>query len=152
MPLVLEYLSLDGYGSKIRKVNRCRPTVSNETILVTKQEFSFIKVAPVQGITDILLLGFWLTLLSWMFITSYNTIYFFVNKLFWNVYISVNSIFKCNYLSFGWEIGHPLSTYATGGMVHRCTGAYRGRGVSRLMFNYALTLSVFTFYGVLFYL
>ena len=58
MPLVLEYLSLDGYGSKIRKVNRCRPTVSNETILVTKQEFSFIKVAPVQGITDILLLGF----------------------------------------------------------------------------------------------
>ena len=35
-----------------------------------------------------------------------------------------------------------------------CTGAYRGRGVSRLMCTYALTLSLFMFlsYGVLFYL
>ena len=39
-------ISLDGYGSKIRKVSRCRPTVSNETILATKQEFSFTKAAP----------------------------------------------------------------------------------------------------------
>ena len=30
-------ISLDGYGSKIRKVSRCKPTVSNETILATKQ-------------------------------------------------------------------------------------------------------------------
>ena len=51
-------ISLDGYGSKILKVSRCRPTVSNETILVTKQEFFFIKVAPLQSITDIVLLGF----------------------------------------------------------------------------------------------
>ena len=28
-------ISLDGYGSKIRKVSRCRPAVSNETILGT---------------------------------------------------------------------------------------------------------------------
>ena len=51
-------IALDGYGSKIRKVSRFRPTVSNETFLATKQEFFFAKVAPVQSITDILLLGF----------------------------------------------------------------------------------------------
>ena len=51
-------ISLDGYGSKIRKVSRCRPTVSNETILGTKQEFFFTKVAPLQSITDIIILGF----------------------------------------------------------------------------------------------
>ena len=33
-------------------------TVSNETILATKQGFFFTKVAPVQSITDIALLGF----------------------------------------------------------------------------------------------
>ena len=49
---------LDGYGSKIGNVNRCRPTVSNETILANKQEFVFTKVALVQRITDIALLGF----------------------------------------------------------------------------------------------
>ena len=54
---------------------------------------------------------------------------------FLNVYISVNTIFECCYLFFGWKIGHPLSTCATGGMEGRyskvCTGAYRGRGVAR---------------------
>ena len=48
---------LDGYGSKIRKLSRCRSTVSNETILATKQQFFFTKVAPVQNIADIVLLG-----------------------------------------------------------------------------------------------
>ena len=50
-------ISLDWYGSKIQKISRCRPTVSNETILVTKQEFFFTNVAPVESITDIELLG-----------------------------------------------------------------------------------------------
>ena len=36
-------ISLDGYDSKIWKVSRCRPTVLNETILATKQEFSLQK-------------------------------------------------------------------------------------------------------------
>ena len=46
--------------------------------------------------------------------------------MFSNVYISVNSIFECFYLFFGWEIRHPLSTYAIGRMngviqnVYRC--------------------------------
>ena len=37
--------------------------VSNETIPATKQEFFFTKLAPVQNITDIVLLGFPLILL-----------------------------------------------------------------------------------------
>ena len=49
-------ISLDGYGPKIRIVSRCRPAVSNETVLATKQEFILTKVVPVQSITDIVLL------------------------------------------------------------------------------------------------
>ena len=59
---------LDGYDSKIRKVSRCRPTVSVETILATKKGFLFTKVAPVQNITDFVLLVFWLIRLPWIFI------------------------------------------------------------------------------------
>ena len=51
-------IPLDEYGSKIQKVSTCRPTVSNETVLATQQEFFYTKVAPVKIITDILLLGF----------------------------------------------------------------------------------------------
>ena len=51
-------ISVDGYGSKIRKVIRYRPIVSNEAILATTDEFFFAEVAHVQSITDILLLGF----------------------------------------------------------------------------------------------
>ena len=48
-------MSFDGYGSKIRKVSICRPTVSNETTLSNKQELLFTKVAPIQIMTDIVL-------------------------------------------------------------------------------------------------
>ena len=34
-------ISFDGYGSKIQKVSRRRPAVSNETILANRQEFLF---------------------------------------------------------------------------------------------------------------
>ena len=44
------------YGYKIRKVCRCKPAVSNETILATRQEFFFTKVALVQSKIDIVLL------------------------------------------------------------------------------------------------
>ena len=94
-------ISLDGYGSKIRNASRCRPTVSNETILATKQDFFFTKVSSVQSITDILLLGFWLTLLPWLFILSYTIIYFFINNFFSNIPICF----------FGWQIGHPYLMY-----------------------------------------
>ena len=40
----------------------------------TYAEAFFTKVAPVQGITDIVLLDFWLMMLSWMFISPYITI------------------------------------------------------------------------------
>ena len=50
--------SLEVYDSKITKVSRCRPTVSNATILATKQEFFSTNVAPVKSITDIVLVGF----------------------------------------------------------------------------------------------
>ena len=108
--------SLDRYSSKTREVSRCRPAVSNVTILATRQEFFFTKVASVQSITDIVLLDFWLMLPSWIFISSYSSIYFFVKILiFSNVYISVNTIFECLYTSFRWERDHQLSTYATVG-------------------------------------
>ena len=123
---------MDGYVSKIRKVSRCRPAVLNETILATRQEFFFTKVAPVQSITDIVLLDFWLILLAWMFISSYNNIYFFVKKfIFPNVYISLSTIFEYLYMFFGWERGHQLSTYATvggWGSFQMQTTAYRGKG------------------------
>ena len=48
---------LDGNGSKIWKVSRYRPAVSNETIVATSQGLFFTKVAPLQSITDTILLG-----------------------------------------------------------------------------------------------
>ena len=54
--------------------------VLNEKLLATKQKFSFKRVAPIQSITDIVLLGFWLMLLSWMFISYYSNIYFYVKE------------------------------------------------------------------------
>ena len=44
--------------SKFKNIEFPDFTVSNETILATKQEFFFTKVAPVQSPTDIVLLGF----------------------------------------------------------------------------------------------
>ena len=119
-------ISLDGYGSQIRKVSRCRLTVSNETILATKQEFFLTKVVPAQSITDIVLLGFWLILSPWMFISSYTTIYFFVKNIFSNVYFLVNMIFECSYLCFGGELVHPLSTYETGEVEGETSKMYSG--------------------------
>ena len=133
-------VSLGGYGSKLRKVSRCRPTVSNETILAPKQEFFFTKETPAQSITDIVLLGFWLMLLPSMFISSYTTICFFVNIFFFsNVYISVNTVFKCSYLCFGWEIAHPLSMYATGGMQRWSSSGWDGGRVENLVIRYVRT-------------
>ena len=75
---------------------------------------------------------------------SLNEIY--LNKfIFSNIYISMNTIFECPYMFFGWERGHQLSTYATDGGIgwgssKKCKTAYKGRGVSHLMCTYALTL------------
>ena len=108
-------------------------TKSNENILATRQKFFFRKVAPVQSITDIVLLDFCLVLPSWMFISFYTTIYFFVKKfIFSNVCIFMNTIFESLYIFFGWEREHQLSTYATGGggmgSHPKCAQLRTGRG------------------------
>ena len=55
-------ISLNRCRSKIGKgkVSRYCLTVSNGTILATKQKFFFTKVASVQSITDIELLSFFI--------------------------------------------------------------------------------------------
>ena len=51
-----------------------------------------------------------------MFVSSYNTIEFFVKKFSSsNVYIPVNTIFECLYYFYGLERDHQLSAYAIGG-------------------------------------
>ena len=62
-------------------------TVSNETILATKQEFLFTKVGPVESIIGIALLGFSLILLPGMFIFYYTIIFFFVKNFFFRLFI-----------------------------------------------------------------
>ena len=123
-------ISLDGYDPKVRKVNRCRPTVSNKTILATKQKFCFTKAPPVQSITDIALLGFRLILHPGMFINFILHYHLFFRKEFFFEYLYFSE-YDIRMFLFVWEIGHPLSTYATGGMEvglsKMCTGAYRGR-------------------------
>ena len=58
--------------------------------LAPRRELSFTKVALVENTADIVLLDFWLMLLSWRFVSSYTIIYFFVKKfIFSNVYITV---------------------------------------------------------------
>ena len=42
-------ISLDQTGSKLRKVSRCRPAVSNESIPATRQEFSSQKLLPYKA-------------------------------------------------------------------------------------------------------
>ena len=168
-------MSLDGYGSKIRKVRRCRPAPS-KTIPATRQEFFFTKLAPVQSITNIVLLDFLFNpmlffllfrglyeikktrlvtfntnfQLNWLdknlqktchlsltfnacqkYLTSYTTIYFFRKKfIFSNVYISVNTIFECLFMFFGWERGHQLIKQTAGRGVIAGVG---GWGVSSKM-------------------
>ena len=75
-------------GSKIMEVSKCRPAASNENILATRQEFFLTKVAPMQSITDIVLLDFWLMLLYWMFISFYATI--FCNEIYFSECLHFN--------------------------------------------------------------
>ena len=66
------------------------------------QEFFFTKIAPVESITDVVLLDFLLMLLSGMFISSYTTNLLFRKEIvFLNVYISMKTVFECLYMFFG---------------------------------------------------
>ena len=132
-------ISLDGHASKIRKASRCRPTVSNETILATKQEFFFTKVAPLQSMTDIVLLGFWLILLPWMFISSYTTIYFFIKNFFFK-YLCFSQYDIRMFLFVFWLRNRPSLKYVrnwgNGGAHPNCV---QGEGVEKTVIRYVRT-------------
>ena len=76
----------------------------------------FTKVAPTKSITDIALLGFLINAAPRNVYFNLHYHSFFRKEFFFKVYISVNTIFEWSYSSFGWEIGHPLSTHITRGM------------------------------------
>ena len=137
---------LDGYGSRIRKVSRCRPTVSNETILATKQEFFLYKSRP--RINH-----------NW-----HCTFRFLINNAPLNVYfiLHYHLFFRKECLYFGeYDIRKFLFVFwlrnrpsMEGGSSKMCTVVYSGTVVSLVMCTYTLTLSLFKFLscGVLFYL
>ena len=157
-------ISFDGYRSKIWKVSRRRPVASNETILAIKQVFFFTKVAPIQSITDIVLLDFWLMVVSWMFISSYTTIYISQRNLFFEcLYFSEYDIRMSLYVI--WLRKVPSIKYLCnwwGGLGRVIQNAYfwvQEEGVSHLMCTYALHLHYLFlcfwqhfFYSVLIYL
>ena len=126
-------------------------SIINETILETRQEFFFTKVALAQSTTDIVLLDCWLILLFWLFISSYITIYFFVNKFICsNVYISLNAKFECLYMLFGWESDHQLGTYPTSwrmGEVHPKSARLRKKGLFCAEVKSFFSKSIFTHFA-----
>ena len=120
--------------------------------------FSLQKQPPVQSIADIVLLGFSLILLPGIFISYYTIIYFFVNKFFFEcLYFSEYNIRM--FLFVFWLRNRSSIKYVRnqgngGGPSKMFIDGCRGRGVSRFMCRYALTLSLFMllFCDVLFYL
>ena len=82
-------ISLGEYGSKIRKVNRCRPRISNGTILATKQALFLSKLVPIQSITDIALLVFSISTAPLYFILHYHLFFRKEFSFLLNVYISL---------------------------------------------------------------
>ena len=86
----------------------------------------------------------------------FGRVWLLKNLFFSNDYISVNTIFECCYLFFGWEIGHPLSTCATEGMegghpkcVHVHTGGEGHHASCVPTHLQTITLFMFFSYGVL---
>ena len=65
-------------------------SIISQTILATRQEFFLTKVEFVQSITDIALLNFCLMLLSWMFILSCTTIFFFRKEIYLFKWLHIN--------------------------------------------------------------
>ena len=94
-------MSLDVYGYKIRKVSSRRVFLYKSSSL-TKHNWNYIVELLINA-----------ALLNVYFILCYHL--FFLKKfIFTDVYISVNMVFECRYISFGWERSNKLSTYATG--------------------------------------
>ena len=88
--------TLDEYSFKMRKVSKCRPAVSNETILATSQEFIFTKYSRTMHNWHFTI-GFLInaTLLPCFFHPMLPFIHFFVNQfIFLDPYISVNEVLE----------------------------------------------------------
>ena len=95
-------IPLDEHGSKIGKVIRCRPTVSNEIILATRQEFFYTRVLSSRKKYNChCIIAFLINaaLLNVYFTLQYN-LFFRKETIFSNVTISVNMIFGCLYIHF----------------------------------------------------
>ena len=94
-----------------------------------------------------------------MFISSYNTISFFIKKfIFSNVYISVNTIFKCLYMIFWLRKGTSIKYVRNwqlvedGKVTQNVDNFVQGQGLSCLMCFISLFkfLAAFLSYSVLF--
>ena len=128
-----------------------------ETILATNQEIFFCKSSLRTKHNWHYATGFLIYTAPLNVYFYYITIYFFVKNFFFGCWYF--SDYDTQMLFVFWL--RPFITFVLnwesgeGGVSSKmCTGAYRGRGISRLLCTYALTISLFTFlfYGVLFYL
>ena len=129
-----------------------------ETILATNQEIFFCKSSLRTKHNWHYAIGFLIYTAPLNVYFYYITIYFFVKNFFFRTLI-FQWIRYSNVICFLVEAIHYVRTQLGGGgeggvSSKMCTGAYRGRGISRLVCTYALTLSLFMFLfcGVLFYL
>ena len=95
-------------------------------------------------------MGFFINTAPWnVYFTLHYHLFFRKEFFFSNVYVLENTIFECSYLSFGSEIGHPLSMYVTKGMegviqdVYRCVQGKRGITLHVHVRTYTITFHVF---------
>ena len=100
-----------------------------------------------------MLLGFSLMLLLGMFISNYTITYVFVNNFFFFECLYFSAYDIRMFLFVFWLRNRPSINYVSnkgngGGWSKIFPDAYRGRGVSRFMCTYALTLSLFMFFHV----
>ena len=140
------------FGSKIWKVSRCRPAVSNETILAVRQELLFTKNTSRAKHNWHCIIGFLINaaLLNVFFNLLYH--YFFVKKfIFLNVCISVNTIFECLYM-FLWLRKGPSITYVRNWQLvgnwrssQMRAAAYRGESVTGHVYVHTYTISFHVF-------
>ena len=115
-------IPLDEHGSKIRKVIRCRPTVSNEIILATRQEFFYTRVLSSRKKYN------WHCVIAFLINAALLNVYFtlqyhlFFRKetyFFECYYFSEYDIRMSLYTFFGWKRDYQFSKYATVHTNHR---------------------------------
>ena len=89
-------------------------------------------------------------LLSWIFVSSYATIYFFVKKIhfFECLYFHEYDIRKSLYIFWlrrGSSIKYVWNWWGGGKIIQNANSCVKWDGVPRLMCTYALALSIFMF-------